>query len=111
MNWILCYLLYRKDYDSWVFLDDAVGLSKQVQSDIDYAEETAKETKDPEEAKEYREEAAIISADLEKIKAWLPTAKHRDVVSLELYEVTAFEIPLRFRDHYLDIAPDLDGWD
>lgn len=37
---------------------------------------------------------------LEKIKTWLPTAKHKDVVSLELYEVTAFELPLRFRDHH-----------
>lgn len=110
MNWILCYLVYRKDLDSWVFEDDFNQLVKLIESDAESCDDCAKTTNDPEEAKEYREEAAIISADLEKIKTWLPTAKHRGVVSLELYEITVIEIPLWFRDHYLDIAPDWGGW-
>jgi len=101
MNWVQCYTLYRKDCESWVFEEDANEILKLIQYDIDFAATEAKKIKDPELASEYRQEAATLAAELEKIKTWLPTAKHKDVVSLELYEVTAFELPLRFRDYYL----------
>jgi len=84
-----------------VFEEDANEILKLIQYDIDFAATEAKKIKDPELASEYRQEAATLAAELEKIKTWLPTAKHKDVVSLELYEVTAFELPLRFRDYYL----------
>lgn len=110
MNWVLCYLLRRKDYDSHIFEDDPVQLVKIVQSDIDYATSEANRLEDPEEAKEYRLEADTLTADLDKIKEWLPTAEHGNVLDLELYEVTIIQIPSWFRDFYLDIVPEHDSW-
>ena len=110
MNWVTCYLVRRKDYDNWMFEDDPSQVLKTIESDAKYTEETAEYTEDPEEAQEYRQEAAAILADLENMKILLPTAKPKDVIDLELHEITVIEIPLWFRDHYLDIAPDFDGW-
>lgn len=110
-EWVLCYIVSRKDSDIWCFEDRLESVYDGIEGDLEYAEEESKYTDDLEEKAEYREEAEAIKSDLARIKESLSTAKHRDHLEFGLYEVTVLELPRKFVDEYLERAPDFDGWE